>query len=70
MHEPTREHCLYLCYRAQQLYTALSESEKLFKHISEIIYDQDEFDQIRESSELSEEQKGFLKHRFILLKRI
>lgn len=37
--DPTREHTLYLVYRAERLQAALGDSEKIFKLLSATIYD-------------------------------
>lgn len=44
--EPSREHTLSLVYRAENLFHALSESQKIFKLISQSIFDSREFDRI------------------------
>ena len=44
--EPTREHTLYLVYRAEILFQALTNSNKIFKLISAIIFDTDRLEQI------------------------
>lgn len=37
--DPTREHTLYLVYRACVLFKALSHSQKIFKLVCETIFD-------------------------------
>jgi hypothetical protein len=39
LREPTTEHTLYLVYRADLLYNALADSEKIFKLISIVLFD-------------------------------
>ena len=52
LREPTREHTLYLVYRADTLFSALNESGKIFKLISQSIFDKIEFDRITEAKSI------------------
>jgi hypothetical protein len=44
--QPTREHTLYLIYRAERPQAALADSQKIFKLLSETIYGADELENI------------------------
>lgn len=39
--EPTRDHTLYLVYRAERLYAAKSHAEKIFELVSKVILDEE-----------------------------
>lgn len=39
LREPTTEHTLYLIYRADRLYSALTDAEKIFKLVSITLFD-------------------------------
>lgn len=70
LQEPTREHTLYLVYRSERLYSALADSEKLFKLISITIYDSVRFQEIIMNKSITKEDNQFVKRREVLFKRI
>ena len=68
--QPTREHTLYLVYRAERLQAALADAQKIFKLLSETIYDAEELDKIVRNKSFSMEDLLFLKKRLTMFKRI
>ena len=68
--EPTREHTLYLIYRAEILQAALADSQKIFKLLSQTIYDSHELPRIMDEKSFSMEDVLFLKKRDTMFKRI
>jgi hypothetical protein len=68
--DPTREHTLYLVYRAERLQTAFSESQKIFKLLSTTIYDGARVQEILDTKSFSYEDINFLKKRSTMFKRI
>ena len=62
-----------MVYRAERLYSALSDAQKIFKYISQHLFDTDNFDKIvteRLVDPLSEEDIRFVKKREQILKRL
>lgn len=53
--DPTREHTLYLVYRACVLFKALAHSQKIFKLVCETIFDQESFEKIRKGKSIAAE---------------
>jgi len=41
--DPTREHTLYLVYRAERLFSAEAEAEKIFKLVAVSLFDAEKF---------------------------
>lgn len=68
--DPTREHTLYLVYRAERLQAAFSESQKIFKLLSTTIYDGARVQEILDTKSFSYEDVNFLKKRSTMFKRI
>ena len=44
--EPNRNNTLVMVYRAERLYSALGDAQKIFKHIAGLIYDKEYFNNI------------------------
>mmetsp|Transcript_5862 Transcript_5862/g.9464 ORF Transcript_5862/g.9464 Transcript_5862/m.9464 type:complete len:134 (+) Transcript_5862:3827-4228(+) len=63
--EATRENTLFIVYRAERLYSALGDAEKIFKHLSKHIFDKDEFEkvQLKPVADLSKQESTFLRKR-------
>ena len=53
--EPTREHTLYLVYRAERLFSAKTDSEKIFKLMSQQLFDAERFEQIIDDDSIKKE---------------
>jgi hypothetical protein len=70
LREPTTEHTLYLVYRADLLYNALADSEKIFKLISIVLFDAQKFQEIVDSKSIKKEDQVFVKRREIYFRRI
>jgi hypothetical protein len=68
--EPTREHALYLVYRAERLQAALADSQKIFKLLTVTIYDEEEVKRIVKNKSFSMEDVNFLRKRDTMFKRI
>jgi len=68
--DPTREHTLYLVYRAERLQAALGDSSKIFKLLSSTIYDGNKVQKIIDSKSMSSDDVTFLKKRDVMFKRI
>lgn len=74
----SRENTLFMVYRAERLYSALGDAEKIFKHLSSHNYDTKEFtkivDQLERPKEVgvefSAEDEKFIKRREHLIKRL
>ena len=66
-----RENTLQMVYRAEILYQALGDCEKIFKHLSQYLFDEDKYFSIINKKEMmSKEDTKFLKKREILLRRL
>ena len=71
-----RENTLFMVYRAEGLYSALGDAEKIFKHLSHHSYDTKEFvkiyDQLEKpkDQEFSKEDEKFVKRREHMIKRL
>ena len=52
---PTREHTLYLVYRAERLFSALTETEKIFQLVSYSILDDQKFESIIKSKSIKKD---------------
>lgn len=61
--EVTRENTLYLVYRAERLFSALSEAEKIFKLMSITLYDAERFQSIVDKQSIKKEDQIFIKKR-------
>ena len=68
--EPNREHTIYLVYRAERLYSAVTDSQKVFSLISQTLYDAERFQDIVDTKSIKKEDQIFVKKREILFKRI
>jgi len=68
--EPTREHTLYLVYRAERLFSAKTDSEKIFKLMSQQLFDAEKFEEIIDTDSIKREDQEFIKKREICFKRI
>lgn len=68
--DPTREHALYLVYRAERLQAALGDAQKIFKLLTVTIYDEDEVQRIVNTKSFSMEDVNFLRKRDTMFKRI
>jgi hypothetical protein len=68
--EPTREHTLYLVYRAERLFSAQTEAEKIFKLVAVTLFDAEQFQKIMEERSIKKEDQMFIDKRAILFNRI
>mmetsp|Transcript_1923 Transcript_1923/g.2740 ORF Transcript_1923/g.2740 Transcript_1923/m.2740 type:complete len:224 (-) Transcript_1923:560-1231(-) len=70
--EPTREHTLYLVYRAERLYSALTDASKIFKLLSVTLFQNQEevLQKIVETGSLKKEDQVLVKKREIYFRRI
>lgn len=68
--EPTREHTLYLVYRAERLQAAFADSQKIFKLLCVTIYDGAVVQRIIDKKSFSSEDVNFLRKRETMFKRI
>lgn len=50
--EPTRDHTLYLVYRAERLYAAKSHAEKIFALVSSVIFEEKKIKEITDSKSI------------------
>ena len=53
--EPTRDHTLYLVYRAERLYAAKSHAEKIFALVSSVIFEEGRIKEIMEKKSIKKE---------------
>ena len=44
--EANRNNTLVMVYRAERLYSALGDAQKIFKHIAQLIYDKEYFNNV------------------------
>ena len=68
--EPTREHTLYMVYRAERMYSAMNDSNKIFQLICSSIYDEEEFSRIINDKSIKKEDQIFVKERMRMFRRI
>ena len=68
--EPTRENVLFLVYRAERLFSALTDAEKIFKLISITLFDERHFEDINSQQSIKKEDQIFLKKREIYFRRV
>ena len=71
--EPTKDNTLFMVYRAERLYSAKGDAEKIFKHVAQHMYDTEKFDEIVSNAHqmlLDATNDKFLKKRENLLKRL
>lgn len=68
--EATRENVLYMIYRAERLYAAMSHAEKIFEMVSLIIFDREQTDKIVKNKSISKEDQVFAKHHEIIIRRL
>lgn len=64
--EPNKHNTLFMVYRAERLYSAKGDAEKIFKHVAQHLYDTEKFDEIVASTQqmlISEADEKFLKKR-------
>ena len=55
LREPTRDHTLYLVYRAERLYAAKSHAEKIFALVSSVIFEENRIKEITEKKSIKKE---------------
>lgn len=68
--EPTRDHTLYLVYRAERLYAAKSHAEKIFELLSCVILEEKRVQDITDGKSIKLEDQVFLKRHEIFLHRL
>ena len=68
---PNRENTLFMVYRAERLYSALGDANKICKHMAQHLYDTTQFDEIAcKNEKMSKEDEKFIKRRENLIKRL
>jgi len=70
LREPTTDHTLYLVYRADRLYSALADAEKIFKLFSITLFDAPKFQEIVDTKSIRKEDQIFIKKREQYFRRI
>jgi len=70
--EPTREHTLYLVYRAERLYSALTDAQKIFKLLSVTLFQNEEqvYQEIIKSGAFKKEDQVMVRKREVYFRRI
>lgn len=68
---PNRENTLFMVYRAERLYSALGDANKICKHMAQHLYDTTQFDEIAlKSNAMSKDDEKFIKKRENFIKRL
>jgi hypothetical protein len=68
---PNRENTLFMVYRAERLYSALTDGNKIFKYLAQHLYDTPKFDEIAHRGEgINKEGEKFIKKRENNIKRL
>ena len=67
-----RENTLFIVYRAERLYSALGDAQKICKHLAQHLYDTSNFDEIagKTSSGLTKQEEKFIRQRENHIKRL
>ena len=68
--DPTREHTLYLVYRAERLFSAQDEAEKIFKLVAITLFDAEHFQKIMDTKSIKKDDQVFVDKREIFFRRI
>mmetsp|Transcript_35321 Transcript_35321/g.54072 ORF Transcript_35321/g.54072 Transcript_35321/m.54072 type:complete len:313 (-) Transcript_35321:394-1332(-) len=71
--QATRENTLFMVYRAERLYSALGDVERICKQMSKHVFDTEIFDEIKGQTGkrvIKKEEEGFVKKREKLIKRL
>ena len=68
--EPNKDNTIIMVYRAERLYSALGDAQKIFKFVAQLIYDKEPFFNIFDQTTFSQEDEKLLKRREKLLKRL
>ena len=66
----SRDNTLNLVYRAERLYQAQTDAEKIFKLISITLFDQEKFQNIIDTKSIKKEDQIFIKKREVYFRRI
>lgn len=61
-----------MVYRAERLYSALGDAQKIFKHIAQLIYDKEYFNNVldKDGTYFNEQDRKIIKKREQLIKRL
>ena len=71
--EPSKDNTLFMVYRAERLYSAKGDAEKIFKHVAQLSYDAEKFEDIVSAAnqlQVDAANDKFLKKREMLIRRL